>query len=74
MYGLRCLNLCNFEQKKNFKKEEKMQFLLEKNLIFAAIKFREFREFTHFHNFRENQISRFFQKLARFAKINSREN
>ena len=47
-----------------------MQFLLEKNVIFAGIKFREFREFTHFHNFCENQISRFFQKLAKFAKIN----
>ena len=44
-----------------------MQFLFEKKLIFAGIKF---REFPHFHNFRENQI-RFFQKPAKFAKINS---
>ena len=57
--------------KEKFQSEEKMQFLLEKNLIFTGIKFREFREFTHFRNFRENQISLFFGKLAKFAKINS---
>ena len=67
MYGLRCLNLCNFGQKKNFKMKKKWE-------LNAGIKFREFREFTHFHNFRENQIWRFFKKLAKFAKINSREN
>ena len=46
-----------------------MQLLLEKNLIFAGIKFCEFREFTHFHNFRENQISRFFKNLRNSQKL-----
>ena len=56
MYGLRCLNLCNLGQNKIFKMKKKCNFYLRKK---------------HFHNFRENQILRFFQKLVKFAKINS---
>ena len=41
------------------KKLRKPRLLLEKNLIFVR------------SNFRENQISRFWQKLAKFEKINS---